>query len=75
MFPQFVLYAITNIRPNDFSKCIEKNSGAPNESVPQRNLAGWQNSRCSDELAGKFVTAEGFVLVLMMFPSISSIAW
>ena len=21
-------------------------------SVPQRNLAGWQNSRCSDELAG-----------------------
>ena len=31
-------------------------------SVPQRNLAGWQNSRCSEELAGKFVTAEGSVL-------------
>ena len=38
-------------------------------SVPQRNLVGWQNSSCSDELAGKFV------LGLMMFPSISSIAW
>ena len=44
-------------------------------SVPQRNLAGWQNSRCSDELAGKFVTGEGFVLELMKFSSISSIAW
>ena len=28
-------------------------------SVPQSNLAGWQESRCSDELAGKFVTADG----------------
>ena len=31
-------------------------------TVPQRNLAGWHNSRCSDELTGKFGTAEGFVL-------------
>ena len=49
--------------------------GAPNESVPQRNLAGWQNSRCSDDLAGKFVTAEGSVLELMMFASSSRLAW
>ena len=43
----------------------------------QRNLAGWQNNRCSDELAGNFVSAEGFVfeLMMMMFSSISSIAW
>ena len=44
-------------------------------SVPQSNLSGWQNGRCSDELAGKFVTTEGSVLELMMFSSISSLAW
>ena len=44
-------------------------------SVPQRNLAGWQNSRCPDDLVGKFVAAEGFVLEWMMFSSIWSIAW
>ena len=44
-------------------------------SVPQMNLAGWQNSRCSDELAAKFVSAEGFVLELKRFSSIARLAW
>ena len=29
-------------------------------SVPHRNLAGWQNIRCSNELAGKFHIVRGF---------------
>ena len=41
-------------------------------SVPQRNLAGWQKYRCSDELAGKFIIDRGFVWELLTFPSISS---
>ena len=52
-----------------------KTTAAPNEAVPQRNIAGWQRSSCSDEVAGKFVTAGGFVLVLTMIPSNSSMAW
>ena len=39
----------------------------------QRNLAGWQHSRFSNELAGKFITAEGFGLELMTFSSMSSL--
>ena len=29
-------------------------------SVPHRNLAGWQNIRCSNDLAGKFLIVRGF---------------
>ena len=29
-------------------------------SVPHRNLAGWQNIRCSNELAWKFLIVRGF---------------
>ena len=29
-------------------------------SVPHRNLAGWQNIRCSNDLAGKCLIVRGF---------------
>ena len=36
-------------------------------SVPHRNLAGWQNIRCSNELAGKFLIVRGFGWELLTF--------
>ena len=36
-------------------------------SVPHRNLAGWQNIRCSNELAGKFFIVRGFGWELLTF--------
>ena len=36
-------------------------------SVPRRNLAGWQNIRCSNELAGKFLIVRGFGWELLTF--------
>ena len=36
-------------------------------SVPHRNLAGWQNIRCSNELAEKFLIVRGFGWELLTF--------
>ena len=36
-------------------------------SVSHRNLAGWQNIRCSNELAGKFLIVRGFGWELLTF--------
>ena len=36
-------------------------------SVPHRNLAGWQNIRCSIKMAGKFLIVRGFGWELLTF--------
>ena len=36
-------------------------------SVPHSNLAGWQNIRCFNELAGKFLIVRGFGWELLTF--------